>query len=95
MLNIDLEKVVSRPQIRYELPLSKVVQALKRNSKVETSWDIAKKFLLSCTNAKIEQPSRLVLTINKHKERDTQHLENKSIKLFGNPEKHFDGLYEQ
>ena len=31
MLNIDLEKVVSRPQIRYKLPLSKVMQALKKN----------------------------------------------------------------
>ena len=92
---LNLEKVVSRPKIRYELPLSKVVQALKKNSKVETSWDTAKKFLLSCTNAKIEQPSRLVLTINKQTERDTQNVENKSIKLFGNPEKHFDGLYEQ
>ena len=93
MLNI--EKIVSRPQIRYELPLSKVVQALKKNSKIEISWDIAKKFLLSCTDAEIEQPSRLVLTINKHEERDTQRIENKTVKLFGNPELHFDGLYEQ
>ena len=95
MLNIDLEKVVSRPRIRYELPLSKVVQALKKNTKVETSWDIAKKFLLSCTNTKIEQPSSLVLTINKHKERDTKHLESEATKLFDIPKQHFDGLYEQ
>ena len=95
MLNIDLEKVVSRPQIRYELPLSKVIQALKKNVKVETSWDIVKKFLLSCTNAKIEYPSRLILTINKHKERDTQQMESETVKLFGVPKQHFDGLYDR
>ena len=79
MLNIDLDKVVSSPRIRYELPLSKVIQALKGNSKIETSWSIVKKFLLLCTNVIIEKPDRLVLTINKHEERETAYLEKKQF----------------
>ena len=35
------------------------------------------------------------MTINKHKERDTEYLESETTKLFGIPENHFDGLYEQ
>jgi hypothetical protein len=92
---LDLEKVVSRPRICYELPLSKVVQSLKKNGKVETSWDVARTFLRSCTNARVECPARLVLTINKHDERDTSHLENEATRLFDAPATHFDGLYEQ
>jgi hypothetical protein len=92
---LNLEKIVSRPRICYEIPLSKVVQSLKQNSKVETSWDVAKKFLQSCTTTRIACPIRLVLTINKHNERDTSHLESEVTKLFDVPETHFDGLYEQ
>lgn len=95
MLNIDLEKVVAQPVIRYELPLSKVVQAVKKNSRIETSWNIIQVFLVTCTNANKEAPDALQLTINDNRERDTSHIKNEITKAFGDPLSHFDGLYDQ
>lgn len=98
MVNPDFGKVVSYPQIRYELPMSKVFQAVKKNSKIETSWNTVKEFLSSCTNANIEQPSEMCLTINMMKDKNTAILTDKANRVkvaFGTPEKHFDGLNQQ
>lgn len=47
-------KVLSKPQIRYELPLSKVVQAIKHNNKIENSWNVVQRFLTYCTTANVD-----------------------------------------
>ncbi len=88
------EKVLNHPHIRYELPMSKVVQAIKGNTQIETAWGSIKYFLSECTTAKINLPDTLSIEINSHKDRDTDLLEQSAQQIFGLPEKHFDGMFD-
>lgn len=89
------EIVLEKPCIYYELSLSKVVQPLKDKKNISTAWDNAVEFIANITTANIFEPNNIVMTINSDENRDTMNLENNAVELFGMPEKHFDGLYNQ
>lgn len=87
--------VVSKPMITYELPLSKVVQSLKKNTKIETTWEIVNLFLRSCTTVDMNTPTWLVLTIYTDATHDVRCLVEEASCLFGKPKEWFDGLNNQ
>ncbi|CAI6040014.1 hypothetical protein PAECIP112173_00973 [Paenibacillus sp. JJ-100] len=88
------ENVLSKPQITYELPLSKVVQAIKSNHKIEHCWPVIQQFLTHCTTAKVDSPERFDLIIHGHKDRDVSKLLQAATKAFGTCETHFDGIFD-
>jgi hypothetical protein len=87
--------VLAGPCIKYELPMSKVCQALKDNGRMETAWNNARIFMEECTTASAERPDSAKIVINAQDDRDTATLENAARARFGIPEEHFDGLYRQ
>jgi hypothetical protein len=87
-------KVLSKPQIRYELPLSKVVQAIKHNNKIKNSWEVVQNFLTYCTTANIDHPKSIRLTINGRQDREVNKLIQAATEAFGICEQHFDGSYD-
>ncbi|WP_210088799.1 hypothetical protein [Paenibacillus turicensis] len=87
-------KVLSKPQIRYELPLSKVVQAIKHNNKIENSWNVVQRFLTYCTTANVDHPKWIRLTINGREDREVNELIQAATEAFGTCEQRFDGSYD-
>jgi len=81
--------------IRYELPMSKVWQALKSGSSIGNAHAAVARFLAGCTTASVDTPISVWVTVNDSPERDTQHLRADASRLFGEPDMHFDGLYTQ
>jgi len=90
------DSVFSHPQISYELPLSKVIQALKNNARITTALETVKSFLSNCTNADVQSPDQITLVINDGEDRNVKTLIDSVVKSFGKHDKeHFDGIYNQ